>query len=75
MAAISRAGMNQWSIKALGYYTKNTWQVKDQEPLVQKLMRGDYSGVKILKDGEFDGPRGRARGGSNNENEGCCNIF
>ena len=78
VATISRAGSNQWSIKALGYYTKDTWSAPDQERIVRKLMKGDYSEVKILKDGEYDGVRKNNRGGGGsggNDNAGCCSIF
>ena len=71
VATIARAGLNEWSIKALGYYTKNTWNIRDQIPIVNQLMKGDYSGVKILKDGEY----GIIEGKSGGNNESCCNIF
>jgi hypothetical protein len=76
VASISRVGnpsQGQWSIKARGYYTKNTWSCPDMNLIIQKLLKNDYSGVKILKDGDNGAPRGGSRGSGNNE--GCCNIF
>jgi hypothetical protein len=74
VASISRVGnpsQKQWSIKARGYYTKNTWSCPDMNLIIQKLLKNDYSGVKILKDGDNGDPR---RGGGGN-NESCCITF
>ena len=72
VASITRAGNGEWSIKARGYYTKNTWSCTNMYPMIKCLLKNDYSMVKILKDGE-DGRGGRGARGI--QNEGCCNIF
>jgi len=70
VASISRAGNGEWSIKARGYYTRNTWTCNDMHVMIMGLLRNDYSLVKILKDGD-DGRGERVA----HENAGCCNIF
>lgn len=40
---------NKWSIKARNYFTKNTYISDDVIPVIEKLLHGDSSDVRIIE--------------------------
>ena len=53
VANINRCG-DGWTLKARGYYTKNTKTAQQVEPIIKELLANDFSNIKILRPGEFD---------------------
>lgn len=39
---------NKWAIKARNYFTKNTIHSEDGVPIIEKILRGDSSDVRIF---------------------------
>lgn len=39
---------NKWTIKARNYFTKNTLTSDDAVPIVEKVLNGDSSDVRII---------------------------
>eukprot|EP00825_Cyclidium_porcatum_P030024 TRINITY_DN31903_c0_g1_i2.p1 TRINITY_DN31903_c0_g1~~TRINITY_DN31903_c0_g1_i2.p1 ORF type:complete len:235 (-),score=62.83 TRINITY_DN31903_c0_g1_i2:267-971(-) len=46
---IKKYGNNQWAIKSLGYYTKNTSLSKDVINIVQEVLQNNCKNIKILE--------------------------
>lgn len=40
---------NKWTIKARNYFTKNTNESPDVIPVIEKILRGDSSDVRIIQ--------------------------
>ena len=50
VANFKRVGPNQWSFKALGYYTKGTRRSADVAPICKQIIYNDFRNIKILTD-------------------------
>ena len=53
-----------WTIKALGYYTEGCHNFNDMVPIITQIHSNDFTEVKVFKDG------------NKNNRKGCeCTIF